>query len=135
MINRIIGIVTGNTPTGEKQNVIRYLEMLSCNADAANILTNGPIMLVLVKMLRQSKASLLRAQLASLIGALTDGLRDRQDKVRRFSMAALGELLFYISTQNENARDYNALESPSKDNRPSSGWQVSVLILDINVLD
>nr|GMD06124.1 serine/threonine-protein kinase RUNKEL [Ipomoea batatas] len=151
LINRIIGIVTGNTPTGEKQNVIRYLEMLSCNADAANILTNGPIMLVLVKMLRQSKASLLRAQLASLIGllirhstfigdelsnsgilgALTDGLRDRQDKVRRFSMAALGELLFYISTQNENARDYNALESPSKDNRPSSGWQVTSSMISL----
>ncbi|XWS14002.1 hypothetical protein CRYUN_Cryun36dG0086900 [Craigia yunnanensis] len=142
--NRIISIIGGNAGIGEKQNVIRYLEMLSNNADAANILTNGPIMLMLVKMLRQSKISALRVQLASLIGllirhstfigddlansgilgALTDGLRDRQEKVRRFSMAALGELLFYISTQNEHARDNYPLESPSKDNRPASGWQV-----------
>ncbi|KAG5130912.1 hypothetical protein JHK84_037309 [Glycine max] len=142
--NRILSILNGNTSIGEKQNVIRYLEMLSSNADAANILTNGPIMLMLVKLQRQSKASALRVQLASLIGllirhstfvddslassgilgALTDGLRDRQEKVRRFSMAALGELLFYISTQNADCRDNNQLESPSKDNRNAHGWQV-----------
>lgn len=142
---RILAVLNGNSSIGEKQNVVRYLEMLSSNADAANILTNGPIMLVLVKMLRLSKTSALRVQLASLIGlfirhstfinddlansgilgSLTDGLRDKQEKVRRFSMAALGELLFYISTQNEHARDSNPPESPSKDSRTASGWQVS----------
>ncbi|CAL0334651.1 unnamed protein product [Lupinus luteus] len=141
--NRIIVILNGNTSIGEKQNLIRYLEMLSSNADAANILTNGPTMLILVKLLRQSKALALRVQLASLIGllirhstfvddslansgilgSLTDGLRDRQEKVRRFSMAALGELLFYISTPNADCRDNNPLESPLKDNRTSVGWQ------------
>ncbi|KAK2992667.1 hypothetical protein RJ640_014917 [Escallonia rubra] len=148
--SRIIGIFNGNTSSGEKQNVVRYLEMLSNNADAANILTNGPIMLVLVKMLRLSKALALRVQLASLLGllirhstfidddlsnsgilnSLTDGLRDRQEKVRRFSMAALGELLFYISTQNEH-KDYNPPESPSKDSRSSSGWQVSNSLISL----
>ncbi|CAL0301211.1 unnamed protein product [Lupinus luteus] len=143
-LNRIIAILNGNTSIGEKQNLVRYLEMLSSNADAANILTNGPIMLILVKLLRQSKALALRVQLASLIGllirhstivddslansgilgSLTDGLRDKQEKVRRFSMAALGELLFYISTQNADCRDNNPIESPSKDNRTSVGWQV-----------
>ncbi|XP_058076791.1 serine/threonine-protein kinase RUNKEL [Magnolia sinica] len=142
--NRIILILNGNSPVSEKQNTIRYLEMLSGHVDAANTLTNGSIMLVLVKMLRLSKVSVLRVQLASLIGllirhstfietdlassgimgALTDGLRDKQEKVRRFSMAALGELLFYISTQNEHARDGTALESPSKDSRSTTGWQV-----------
>ncbi|KAH9765569.1 serine/threonine-protein kinase RUNKEL [Citrus sinensis] len=141
---RILAVLNGNSSIGEKQNVVRYLEMLSSNADAANILTSGPIMLVLVKMLRLSKTSALRVQLASLIGlfirhstfinddlansgilgSLTDGLRDKQEKVRRFSMAALGELLFYISTQNEHARDSNPPESPSKDSRTASGWQV-----------
>ncbi|KAK0608371.1 hypothetical protein LWI29_029780 [Acer saccharum] len=142
--NRIIAIFNGNTSVGEKQNVIRYLEMLSNNADAANILTNGPIMLMLVKMLRLSKTPALRVQLASLIGllirhstfidddlansgilgSLTDGLRSKQEKVRRFSMAALGELLFYISTQNDHARDNNPPESPSKNSRTAPGWQV-----------
>ncbi|XP_075521675.1 serine/threonine-protein kinase RUNKEL-like [Primulina tabacum] len=144
LCNGIVSILSGNAALGEKQGVIRYLEGLSSNVDAANVLTNGPIMLVLVKMLRQSKASSLRVQLSSLIGllirhstfigddlpnsgilgALTDGLRDRQEKVRRFSMAALGELLFYISTLSDHAMDNKPQESPSKDNRPSSGWQV-----------
>ncbi|KAG5580433.1 hypothetical protein H5410_051060 [Solanum commersonii] len=53
--SRIISIISGNTPSGEKQNVIRYLELLSSNADVACILTNGSIGLVLVKMLRHSK--------------------------------------------------------------------------------
>ncbi|KAD2034903.1 hypothetical protein E3N88_41985 [Mikania micrantha] len=139
----IISILNGNTSISEKQNVIKYLEMLSCSVDAANILTNGPIMPVLVKMLKQSKASALRVQLASLLGllirhstfinddlansgilgCLNDGLVDRQEKVRRFSMAALGELLFYISTQNDQAKTSNPPESPSKENRSSSGWQ------------
>ncbi|KAH0706065.1 hypothetical protein KY285_010597 [Solanum tuberosum] len=103
----------------EKQNVIKYLELLSSNAVVANILTNGSIVLVLLKMLRDPKLANL-----GILGARTDGLRDRQEKVRRFSMAALGELLFYISTQNEHARDNKPMESPSKDNRPSSYWQV-----------
>jgi serine/threonine-protein kinase ULK4 len=68
--NRIIGILNGSTSIGDKQNVVRYLEMLSSNADAANILTNGPIMLILVKLLRQCKASAIRVQIASLIGLL-----------------------------------------------------------------
>ncbi|KAH0709325.1 hypothetical protein KY284_010752 [Solanum tuberosum] len=102
---------------GEKQNVIKYLELLSNNADAANILTNGSIVLVLLKMLCDSKDELANS---GILGALTDGLRDRQEKVRRFSMAVLGELLFYLSTQNEHARDNKPMESPSKDSRPSS---------------
>ncbi|CAI0627005.1 unnamed protein product [Linum tenue] len=142
---KIVSIFNGNTSVGEKQNAIRYLEMLSNNAEIANTFTNGPVMLILVKMLRLSKASTLRVQLASLIGllirhatfidddlansgilsSLTDGLRDRQEKVRRFSMAALGELLFYIATQNDQSKDNNPSKSPAKDNNKSvPGWQV-----------
>ncbi|CAM8911860.1 unnamed protein product [Rhodiola kirilowii] len=149
--SKITSILHGNTNTVEKQNVIRYLETLSTNGDAANILTNGPIMLLLVKLLRQSKVSALRIQLASVIGllvrhstfieddlahsgiisSLTDGLRDRQEKVRRFSMAALGELLFYISTQDEQAKDNNPPESPSKESRSTAGWQVSNALISL----
>ncbi|XP_061989242.1 serine/threonine-protein kinase RUNKEL [Rosa rugosa] len=149
LTNKIIAIFNGNISIGEKQNALRYLEMLTNNADAANILTNGPIMLILVKMLRQTKALALRVQVASLIGllirhstfihddlansgilgSLSDGLGDRQEKVRRFSMAALGELLFYISTQSEQVGDNNPTESPSKESRSMSGWQVSNLLL------
>ncbi|KAJ0770884.1 putative protein kinase ULK-ULK4 family [Helianthus annuus] len=147
----IISILNGNTSVGEKQNVIKYLEILSCSVDAANILTNGQIMLVLVKMFRLSKVSGLRVQLASLLGllirhstvidndlassgilgSLSEGLVDRQEKVRRFSMAALGELLFYISTQNDQPKALIPPESPLKENKTSSGWQVPNTLISL----
>nr|VDC86816.1 unnamed protein product [Brassica oleracea] len=149
--NRIITVLSGSSAgISEKQNLIRYLEALSSNADAANILTNGPIMLVLVKVLRLSKTPAFRVQIASLIGllirhstaiedelansgildSLTNGLRDKHEKVRRFSMAALGELMFYISTQNEH-KDFKPTESPSKETRSTSGWQVSGALISL----
>lgn len=152
-ISRIVTSVNGNTSLGEKQNALRYLETLSSNVDAANILTNGPVLPMLVKMLRISKLSALRVQLVCVMGllirhatliedevastgiisVLTDGLRDKQEKVRRFAMAALGELLFYVSTQSENSpRATVGQESPAKDGRASSSiWQVPSALIGL----
>ncbi|XP_021727752.1 serine/threonine-protein kinase RUNKEL-like [Chenopodium quinoa] len=141
--NKIVTIFNGNANFGEKQNTIRYLETLSNNAEVANMITNGPVMLVLIKLLRHSKASSFRIQLVSLIGllirhstyiqdelansglisSLIDSLSDRQEKVRRYSMAALGELLFYISTQIDQTKD-RGTENQHKDGRSATGWQV-----------
>uniref|UniRef100_J3KYF6 Protein kinase domain-containing protein n=1 Tax=Oryza brachyantha TaxID=4533 RepID=J3KYF6_ORYBR len=154
---QILQSLSGTYQVSEKQNIIKYLEMLSINSDAANIITNGPIMLLLIKMLRLSKTSVLRVQIASLMGllirystildvelassgilnALSDGLRDKHDKLRRFCMATLGELLFYISTQSDqDTKEINAQESPLKDNRPTASWQVpsSVIALVSSIL-
>ncbi|KAG0453683.1 hypothetical protein HPP92_024987 [Vanilla planifolia] len=141
--SELIRGLSGSLQNAEK--IIRYLEILSINSDAANVLCNGPVMLSLVKMLRHPKTSSLRVQIASLIGllirhstyiendlassgimdGLVNGLRDKLDKVRRFSMAALGELLFYISTLSDSSgKDRNDNESQPKDKRCSSGWQV-----------
>ncbi|KAI3495332.1 hypothetical protein L1887_37634 [Cichorium endivia] len=38
--------------------------------------------------------------------------------------SALGDLLFYISTQNDQSKATNLPESPSKETKASSGWQV-----------
>jgi serine/threonine-protein kinase ULK4 len=145
--SQIIQNLSGTFQVSEKQNTIRYLEMLSMNSDAANKITNGPIMFLLIKMLRLSKSPVLRVQIASLMGllirystaldvdlassgifnALSDGLRDKHDKLRRFCMATLGELLFYISTQSDqDTKEINAQESPLKDNRAATSWQVKI---------
>ncbi|KAL4558116.1 hypothetical protein LXL04_036312 [Taraxacum kok-saghyz] len=54
----------------KQKNVISYLELLSTNVAAANILTTSSIMPILVQMLQRSKDSALRLQLASLLGLL-----------------------------------------------------------------
>ncbi|XVF62697.1 hypothetical protein PTKIN_Ptkin09bG0029100 [Pterospermum kingtungense] len=81
-----------------------------------------------IKMSKEQVDSI-NTRILSVLGR-NAGIGERQnmniyleEKVRRFSMAALGELLFYVSSQNERARDSNRPESPLKDNRPSSGWQ------------
>ncbi|KAK1664018.1 hypothetical protein QYE76_052177 [Lolium multiflorum] len=148
--SQIIQSLSGSFQVSEKQNIIRYLELLSMNSDAANIITNGPIMSLLIKMLRLSKTAVLRVQVASLMGllirystildaelassgivnALSDGLRDRHDKLRRFCMATLGELLFYISTQtDQDNKESNAQESPMKDNKSAASWQVPSAVI------
>lgn len=148
--SQIIQSLSGSFQVSEKQNIIRYLELLSMNSDAANIITNGPIMSLLIKMLRLSKTSVLRVQVASLMGllirystvldaelassgivnALSDGLRDRHDKLRRFCMATLGELLFYISTQNDqDNKESNVQESPMKNNKFAALWQVPSAVI------
>lgn len=148
--SQIIQSLSGSFQVSEKQNIIRYLELLSMNSDAANIITNGPIMSLLIKMLRLSKTSVLRVQVASLMGllirystvldaelassgivnALSDGLRDRHDKLRRFCMATLGELLFYISTQtDQDNKETNVQESPMKNNKSAALWQVPSAVI------
>ncbi|CAN6469255.1 unnamed protein product [Victoria cruziana] len=157
LLARIANFLNGSASPAEKQNTIKHLEILSAHPDAANILTNSSIMPVLVKMLKLSKASGLRVHLVSVIGllirhstsieadlassgiirALEDSLRDKQEKVRRYAMAALGELVFYIATQNENcSRDCGGLASPAKDGRSTPVWQVtgSVIALISSIL-
>ena len=101
-LNKIIGNIHGSTvPLNEKINTLKYLETLCTNIDAANILINGPLMPLLVKLLRTVKVPALRVQLTSVMGllirhatlieeelagsgivaVLTETLRDKQDKV------------------------------------------------------
>ncbi|KAF6166247.1 hypothetical protein GIB67_031031 [Kingdonia uniflora] len=68
--SRTIALMTGSTSLEEKQNMIKYLEILSGNTDVANILTNGPVMPALVRVFRLSKVSTLRVQITSVIGLL-----------------------------------------------------------------
>ncbi|XBI94420.1 hypothetical protein VPH35_031058 [Triticum aestivum] len=133
--SQIIQSLSGSFQVSEKQNITSYLELLSMKSDAANTITNGPIMSLLIKMLRLSKTSVLRVhctELASsgIINALSDGLRDRHDKLRRSCMATLGELLFYISTQSDqDSKESNAEESPMKDNKSGALWQVPSAVI------
>lgn len=100
-LNKIMGSIHGSAVMNEKLNTLKYLETLCTNIDAANILINGPLMPLLVKMLRTMKVPGLRVQLTSVMGllirhatlieeelagsgivaVLTETLRDKQDKV------------------------------------------------------
>ena len=120
-------------------NTLGYFETLCMDTGAANMLSNSSLMLLFVRMMRTSKAPALRIRLASvigllvrhatyitdelaksgLIGALADALRDRNERLRRRAMAALGELLFYVATQQEEGRQAGGVPNPE-----AAQWEV-----------
>ncbi|GBG84170.1 hypothetical protein CBR_g38144 [Chara braunii] len=150
-LKAIMGSISGATQAQEKINTLSYLETLCVDTDAANVLINSPLMSFLVKMLRSMKQPLVRIKLVSVMGLLirhatviedefvgsgavpmlTDVLRDKQDRVRRRAMAALGELLFYIATQHASHQDISSKAEngsgsagASRDGMSSLVWQV-----------
>eukprot|EP00898_Chlorokybus_atmophyticus_P000048 jgi/Chlat1/1043/Chrsp110S01535 len=128
LVYRSIG---GPTPVTEKVNTLAYFESLCLDTSSANILINSSLMTLFVKLLRSARTPALRIRLCSAIGmllrhatyiaddlatsgivsVLTDTLRDKSEKVRRRAMATLGELIFYIATQQQ---DKTAAEQKSE---------------------
>lgn len=50
---------------------------------------------------------------AGIVEALAEALRDKSEKVRRRAMASLGELLFYIASQQSEGTSASAWHVPS----------------------
>jgi serine/threonine-protein kinase ULK4 len=124
-LTQIYRSVAHSSPINEKVNTLAYFETLCCDTAAANVLINSSLMTLFVRMLRASKAPTLRIRLTSSMGlllrhatyiteelaasgvvtVLTECLKDKNERVRRRAMATLGELLFYIATQQHEATE------------------------------
>ena len=122
-LTQIYRSVAHSSPINEKVNTLAYFETLCTDTAAANVLINSSLMTLFVRMLRASKAPTLRMRLSSVMGlllrhatymseelassgvvtVLTECLKDKNERVRRRAMATLGELLFYIATQQHEA--------------------------------
>jgi len=122
-LTHIYRAVAGAAPLKDKVNVLAYFETLCTDTTAANVLINSSLTILFVRMLRNARAPTLRVRLASVIGllvrhatfiadelaatgvleVLAETLRDKNERVRRRAMATLGELLFYIATQQQDA--------------------------------
>eukprot|EP00884_Botryococcus_braunii_P012001 jgi/Botrbrau1/20801/Bobra.0156s0030.1 len=97
-------------PLKDKVNVLAYFESVCGDTAAANVVVNSTLTLLLVRMLRNARAPGLRLRLASLLGllirhatyitddlassglveVLTDGLGEKNERVRRRIIACLG---------------------------------------------
>ena len=124
-LTHIYRSVAHSSPINEKVNTLSYFETLCVDTAAANVLINSSLMTLFVRMLRASKAPMLRIRLTSCMGlllrhatyiteelsgcgvvtVLTECLKDKNERVRRRAMATLGELLFYIATQQHEASE------------------------------
>ncbi|GJP67465.1 hypothetical protein CLOP_g24285 [Closterium sp. NIES-67] len=144
MLGRLVGVMSGSFSLADKLNVLKYVESLAYDPDAANVVINSALMVCLVKFLRNCKVPALRVELCTAIGllvrhatairrelagsglvaVLAECLRDKQEKVRRRAMAALGEMAFYIATQSPTPAAAAAAVAPS----PASGLVVGAAV-------
>lgn len=113
--------LSGSASLQERLNSLCYFETLCANQSAANVLINSSLMGLLVRIMRSAKSPALRARLASVMGtllrhatyiseelaqsglaeALVEAVAERDERLKRRAMAALGELLFYVATQQQ----------------------------------
>lgn len=137
-LTHIYRTIASSAPVKDKVNVLSYFESLCSDTNAANVLINSSLTVLFVRMLRNGKTPLLRIRLASVLGLLvrhatyiadelagtqlveilTEALRDRSERVRRRVMATLGELLFYIATQQQDSGSASVQDT-------SSAWGIT----------
>lgn len=112
------------SPT-EKVNALLYFESIIVNSSISNRLINSAFLVLLVKLLKQVKTPQIRVRVCSVLGLLIRHstviendvaesdvcsqlvdvlMRDKNDKVRRKAVAALGEYMFYAATQLDDAQ-------------------------------
>jgi serine/threonine-protein kinase ULK4 len=117
-LSEVYSSIAGNSPQ-EKIHALAYFESIIVNSNVANRLINSAFVNLFVKVLKSAKSTQIKQRLCSIIGllvrhatiiendraelgiceALMEHVNDKNDKVRRKSMAALGEFLFYAATQ------------------------------------
>ncbi|KAL0019961.1 hypothetical protein WJX79_009290 [Trebouxia sp. C0005] len=132
-LTQVYRAIAGAAPLKDKVNVLAYFETLCTDTGAANVLINSSLTILIVRMLRNARAPTLRVRLASALGllvrhatyiadelattgvieVLTEGLKDKNERVRRRIMATLGELLFYVATQQQDASQMSQWQVPT----------------------
>ncbi len=103
----------------EKFNVLGYFQSIIQNSEIANYLFKSNFIPYYIKLMKGYKQSSLRAKMCEILGllirhatvidpdilryniinAFVEAIKDKSQNVRRKSMAALGQLLFYGATQ------------------------------------
>mmetsp|Transcript_8196 Transcript_8196/g.16118 ORF Transcript_8196/g.16118 Transcript_8196/m.16118 type:complete len:1213 (+) Transcript_8196:4271-7909(+) len=121
-LNQVYSILMSSVNAAERLNLLSYFELIISNSTVANRIVNSVFVELLLRILRSSKTTSLRARICSIIGQivrhatvietevaqmgignlLADYVKDKNDKVRRRAMAALGEYLFYAATQTDD---------------------------------
>lgn len=112
-------ISSQHTSVNEKVHALLYFESIVVNSSVSNRLINSEFMNLLVRMLSTVKTPQIRVRVCSVIGLLVRHstvienevaesevcsqlvevlLRDKNEKVKRKAVAALGEYMFYAAT-------------------------------------
>ena len=103
----------------QKLQSLLYFEAIVVSSNVANRLINSEFVVLFMELLRVKKSPVLRVRLCSILGQLirhstvienelaesgvcqllVESVGDKNEKVRRKAISALGEYLFYAATQ------------------------------------
>lgn len=117
-LSDVYNAIASNGTVNEKINVLTYFETIILNSQVANRLINSAFITIIMKMLKTVKSPNLKARLCSIIGQLirhstvinndlaeckicellSEVAEEKSDKVKRKTLGALGEYLFYAAT-------------------------------------
>ena len=112
-------LAANNSTINEKLNALFYFESIIINSNVSNRLINSAFMNLLAKMLKSIKTPGIKSRLCSVVGLLirhstvienelaeseicqqlVETMKEKNEKVRRKAIAALGEYMFYAATQ------------------------------------
>eukprot|EP00743_Colponemidia_sp_Colp-15_P010085 GILK01011076.1.p1 GENE.GILK01011076.1~~GILK01011076.1.p1 ORF type:complete len:1302 (+),score=266.67 GILK01011076.1:471-3908(+) len=138
--------IGGTHSIPDRLNSLAYFETLCMDAATANMLVNSSLMTLLVRMIKAFKSPALKIRLCSvvsqllrhatyigpelqdtgLVTILLDNIKDRNEKIRRRAVAAFGELIFYIATQQTHT-----LETEDTEQEPIPTWAMPSVTLTV----
>lgn len=118
-LSDVYSAMANNATVNEKLNALSYFESIIINSNVSNRLINSAFMNLLVKMLKTIKSPGIKSKLCSVVGLLirhstvienelaeseicqqlVETMKEKNEKVRRRAIAALGEYMFYAATQ------------------------------------
>lgn len=110
--------MASNNSVTEKNHALLYFESIIVSSSVANRLVNSAFMNLLTRMLKNIKSPMIKIRLCSVVGLLIrhstviendyaesdvcnqliETMKEKNEKVRRRAIAALGEYLFYAAT-------------------------------------
>ena len=117
-LSDVYSAMANNATVNEKLNALSYFESIIINSNVSNRLINSAFMNLLVKMLKTIKSPGIKSKLCSVVGLLirhstvienelaeseicqqlVETMKEKNEKVRRRAIAALGEYMFYAAT-------------------------------------
>lgn len=131
--HQIYQALTSLSQAVDKLNILTYFETMIINSSVANKLVNSQFVGLLIRLLRSTKSSPMKVRICSILGqmirystlievtlaesglfqALSEQIKDKNERVRRRAMAALGEYLFYAATQMDDEQGQSIWEIPN----------------------
>jgi hypothetical protein len=114
-LTQIYRALAAATPLKDKVNVLTYFETLCVDTTSANVLINSSLTMLFVRMLRNSRAPLLRVRLASVLGLLVRHATFIAEELAATQARGRGALWLWLAASRRASRLWSLLRVASRE--------------------